>query len=67
MVIPEVPIALRRNKKYKEKLNLSEILDILYKVTICKEKYQDLAKEFRISKSRISSIIVKAKKNTEVL
>ena len=45
---------MRKKRKYTSKLSNSDILMIAHKVFVQQEKQSDLAKEFRVSKARIS-------------
>ena len=54
---------LNRQKKRKAALTLTDKINIAYKVLIEYDKIQDVAKEFRITKQGISSIVIKFQKN----
>ena len=54
---------LNRQKKRKAALTLTDKINIAYKVLIEYDKIQDVAKEFRITKSVVSGIVTKIQKN----
>ena len=62
----ETSIWMRKKRKHRT-LNGPQIIDIVYKALILKEKQYDLAKEYRVSQALISIYINKAKRSPEVL
>ena len=52
-----------RQKKRKAALTLTDKISIAYKVLIEYDKMEDVAKEFRITRTGVSNIVSKIKKN----
>ena len=52
-----------RQKKRKAALTLTDKINIAYKVLIEYDKVEDVAKEFRITRTGVSNIVSKIKKN----
>ena len=57
------PFMLNRQKKRKAALTLTDKIHIAYKVLIEHDKVDDVAKEFRITRTGVSHIVSKIKKN----
>ena len=64
---PETPIGLRRRGKHTAKITTMQQLDIADRVIRGCEPISDLAKEFRVSQSRISQIVSLVRKKPEVI
>ena len=58
---------MRRRVKNRAKLKNEEIISIAHKYIMQNEKQADIAKEFRISVPRVSSVVQKVLKNKNVL
>ena len=61
------PIMLRRKGKKRRKLTNKDKVSISYKAIVKQEKYADIAKEYWVSPSRISTIVKPLLKNPELL
>ena len=63
----ETPVGLRRRGKHRAKITIDDQLEIAKKAILDCEPVRDLAKEYRVSQSRISNIISQARKKPEIL
>ena len=64
---PECPPQLRRRGKHRAKIALADFLKIAHAVIVGHEKHADVAKEFRVGRSRVSQIVGQVLKNKELL
>ena len=60
------PGSRRRSRKPRH-LNLAEKISTVHRVLIKHENHEDIAKELRISKTVVSFLVNKAKKNPDFL
>ena len=65
--VEAVPAANRRKMKQKAKLNGLDHLDIAYKVLVEHHYQSEVAKEYRISASRVSSIVKSISKDGTII
>ena len=65
--IEPIPTQCRKRRRKAQRLTDEEILQIAHKSLIQKEKHNEIAKEYRISVPRVSQIVGKLKKNSNVL
>ena len=61
--VHECPPQLRKRLKNRPKISNDEILQIAHRVIIEHEKQAEVAREFRITSSRVSQIVCKVLKN----
>ena len=66
-IAEDIPHGHRRKGSKRGKLTLEEVLNILYRVVVEKQPNKDVAKEFRASPSRISSLVCKGRLNPKFL
>ena len=61
------PVGLRRRGKKPPKLSTQQMLEIADRVIRGCEAQVDLAKEYRISTARISTVVTQVRKHPEVI
>ena len=64
-IVPTPPLS-RKKSKHRPKISNSEILSIAHKALVDYEKQADIAREYRISIPRVSTIIKKVRENKEI-